>query len=92
MKEYQEKGFRICNNKGFHIGFDNGWVVSVQFGDGNYCDNHDNMEHDGKPKESTTAEVWAWNQKGNYPNDPLAYQTPDQVAKFINKIKNRKKV
>tara|TARA_Y100001951_G_C11282919_1_gene266635 strand:+ start:1218 stop:1529 length:312 start_codon:yes stop_codon:yes gene_type:complete len=28
-------------NKGFHIKFDNGLTLSVQFGRGNYCDNRD---------------------------------------------------
>lgn len=34
--------FSITNGKGFHIVFENGWGVSVQFGGGSYCDNqHD---------------------------------------------------
>jgi len=33
--------FRITRKKGFHIEFDNGYTVSVQFGPGNYCDNYD---------------------------------------------------
>lgn len=33
--------FCICGGKGFHIRFENGWSVSVQFGPGNYCDNYD---------------------------------------------------
>jgi len=34
------KSFRITDNKGFHITFENGYTVSVQFGPGNYCDNY----------------------------------------------------
>lgn len=34
-------GFFITSGKGFHITFENGYTVSVQFGPGNYCDNHD---------------------------------------------------
>ncbi len=34
-----KKGFRICQGKGFHIVFDNGWGLSVQIGTGNYCEN-----------------------------------------------------
>jgi len=33
--------FAITKNKGFHITFENGINVSVQFGGGNYCDNYD---------------------------------------------------
>lgn len=32
--------FKITSKKGFHITFENGWTVSVQFGPGNYCDNY----------------------------------------------------
>ena len=32
-------GFRITSGKGFHVSFDNGWIVSAQFGPGDYCDN-----------------------------------------------------
>lgn len=34
-------GFKITGVKGFHITFENGWTVSVQFGGGNYSDNYD---------------------------------------------------
>lgn len=32
-------GFRITQGQGFHITFENGYTVSVQFGEGNYCSN-----------------------------------------------------
>jgi len=32
---------KITNNKGFHITFNNGYCISVQFGVGNYCENKD---------------------------------------------------
>ena len=32
------KKFKITGKKGFHITFANGWTVSVQFGQYNYCD------------------------------------------------------
>lgn len=38
------EGFRIVSGKGFHMTFNNGVTVSVQFGWGNYCDNHDNEQ------------------------------------------------
>jgi len=31
--------FSIVFNKGFHVEFENGYSVSVQFGGGNYCEN-----------------------------------------------------
>lgn len=33
--------FSICDNKGFHITFENGLTLSTQFGGGNYCANYD---------------------------------------------------
>jgi len=97
MKKEIVKKFRINQNKGFHITFENGWTVSVQFGWGNYCDNYDNpveevRELGKKQYQSDTAEVWAWNLKEEkYPKDPLGYQTPKEVLAFINKISRKKK-
>lgn len=96
-KEARKKNFFIVDNKGFHIMFKNKWKVSVQFGWGNYCDNYNNppqeMREFGKyPYASNTAEVWAFNVETgkNYPKEPLAYQTPEEVLKFINKIARKK--
>ena len=35
----KETGFYITRGVGFHIVFENGYVVSVQFGPGHYCEN-----------------------------------------------------
>ena len=40
------QGFKICEDKGFHIGLDNGFTVSVQFGRGNYCERHNDPNWD----------------------------------------------
>lgn len=47
------KNFRITDNKGFQLTFDNGWTVSVQFGAGNYGDHYDTP----------------FSAKGSYPGD-----------------------
>lgn len=36
--------FRITRGCGFHITFENGYTISVQFGWGNYCEHHDEIE------------------------------------------------
>lgn len=36
----RQRNFRITGGRGFHIQFENGYVASVQFGGGNYCDNY----------------------------------------------------
>lgn len=41
------RGFKITAGKGFHVTFENGITVSVQWGPGNYCDNYDErIDHD----------------------------------------------
>lgn len=54
------KGFVSTMRKGFHMTFDNGLVASVQWGAGNYCDNHFPDDSDfscTKDAKSDTAEV-----------------------------------
>jgi hypothetical protein len=82
-----DKNFGTDNNgSGFHIKFKNGWVVSVQFGKGTYCENyHTDLEY-GLPAECDTAEIWAFNDNGTYPENPLGYQSPELVLEFMNKV------
>ena len=54
------KKFISTNRKGFHMTFENGLTVSVQWGAGNYCDNYGLRDYDawcGKDMSSDTAEV-----------------------------------
>lgn len=69
MPRVQDSGyFCITGGKGFHITFENGWTVSVQFGLGNYCDNYrvpmgddwEETQHQCGEKGSTTAECAVW--------------------------------
>lgn len=85
--------FRITRQKGFHMEFENGWTVSVQWGPGNYCDHHKTWSEEvdlSKQKEwpSTTAEVAVFDPTGamtmfsNF-ETVQGWQTPDQVAALI---------
>lgn len=57
-------GFKSTRRKGFHIGFDNGLTVSVQWGSGNYCDNHwDSGFNDDHDWQSSDAEVAIWHKE-----------------------------
>jgi hypothetical protein len=40
--------FKIMNNKGFHMTFDNGFTISVQFGKENYCGSRHIEDNDTK--------------------------------------------
>lgn len=69
--------FKITQGKGFHIAFENGYTVSVQFGYGNYCDNKHASPPDTTSKGyeyhqktlgetgSSDAEVAVWNPEGD---------------------------
>lgn len=50
--------FRINDNKGFQITFENGYTVSVQFGPGNYGSNYQlGFDSYGKPMTAASAET-----------------------------------
>jgi hypothetical protein len=78
--------------KGFHIRFNNGWTVSVQFGAGNYCDHYGRFEISASwyRGEARTAEIAAWDIEGNnysFGDDTVAgYRTPAEVLEFMNTI------
>ena len=82
--------FRINDNKGFSITFDNGYTVSVQFGPGNYSSNYnlsmlDNM---GKPMTAALAETALLDPNGDFvaykDDDVQGYQTPQDVLELLN--------
>ena len=60
--------FKITGKKGFHITFENGFTVSVQFGPGNYCDNYDmeigRDDERAGAKGSYNAECAVWGSDG----------------------------
>ena len=88
-------GFRITGKRGFHVGFENGYVVSVQFGPGNYADNYD-MEIGREDEEagkigSTTAECAVWKPDGEmvqpfdrWNNIVSNRSTPAEVLELLN--------
>src|SRR5678816_1702525 len=85
-------GFRCCDNKGFHITFENGVTVSVQFGKYNYITNRD-TQRDGE--HSITAEIAAFAKDGSWltkqlvdedpGDDVLGWQTPADVFAFMQR-------
>ena len=87
-------GFHITGKKGFHLTFDNGWTVSVQFGPANYCDNYDrrigNEEEACGSDGSHTAECAVWGGDGKMIDRPgwgdavSNRSTPAQVLELLN--------
>lgn len=94
-----KKGFVSTMRKGFYMTFENGLTVSVQWGAGNYCDNHSPEDNDfrcSKDAKSSDAEVTVI-YKGEpldpckFTNDPevsgdgmvSGFLTPEQVAEIL---------
>lgn len=80
--------FKITGGKGFHVTFENGWTVSVQFGRGNYSGNY-NLHGEGETPPSDTAEVAAWrgDEWHEFDEEQIAgWQTPAQVLAIMNLI------
>jgi hypothetical protein len=88
--------FKITRKKGFHITFENGYTVSVQFGPGNYCDNYNRRipedEEACGEEGSTTAECAVWNSRGKelipysvWHGDMVSNRsTPAKVLELLN--------
>ena len=82
--------FRINDNKGFKITFDNGYTVSVQFGPGNYSSNYNlsKLDNMGKPMNATLAETALLDPDGNFvqykDDDVQGYQSPADVLALMN--------
>ena len=86
--------FLATRNKGFRMGFDNGFEISVQWGPGNYCERKD--EDFNKPQEerfweSRTAEIAIFDSKDDSmitlsEDNVDGWLTPDKVAKVITMV------
>mgnify|MGYP000180484731 CR=1 FL=1 len=87
------KKFNSTLNKGFNMTFANGITASVQWGTGNYCDNHFSKDFSfSKEASSNTAEVAAWvtNKLYDTCDDVAGYLSPDEVLRFLNNCANYK--
>jgi hypothetical protein len=89
------------SGKGFHLTFENGLTISVQWGWCNYCSNKTLSK--GLKDELTTliqnrtfdaisAEIAVWDAEGtwmNFEHDQVkGWVSADEVADYITKVKN----
>lgn len=71
--------FKIYNNKGFVVDFNNGYEVSVMFGEGNYCSARDiRGSRMDASRGSATAEICVFVRGTNetVSNDVLKVEAP----------------
>lgn len=90
--------FKITSGKGFHISFENGYTISIQFGYGNYCKNYNVENKTYSECENAEIAIWdedgVWHTKdftGNDDDNVLGYVQPEMVAKMIFKVSTAKR-
>jgi hypothetical protein len=76
-------GSMAMHNRGFHLQFESGYKLSIQWGSFSYCQGYPwygLTETDGWQPESPDAEIALWDDKGNW------YEWPggDQVQGFCS--------
>lgn len=91
--------FTITAGKGFQITFDNGVILSVQFGPGNYCENKD-LDFDIPKKErfyrSKNAEIAIILPNGEFyqfeesEDQVQGWQNVEDFCKWLDLAKNMK--
>lgn len=96
-----QSGFMITNGKGFRVTFENGWALSVQFGNVNYCENRANFRVIYKDDaeygniESPNAEIAIINPNGELEyiaavqDTVKGYVSPAEMLRIMNDVANR---
>ena len=97
--------FKITHHKGFRMGFENGFEISVQWGPGNYCEKKDADFNEPKKQnfwESCSAEIAIIDSKNRNqesssigmislgPDTVEGWVSTDQVAKVIAIVQSAK--
>lgn len=80
---------------GFQITFENGYLISVQFRAGNYCEHYHSSDYDPQGMlESSNAEIAIIHEETNefqtLDNGDVVkgYLSPDEVFEWIERAKN----
>ena len=97
--------FKIIG-RGFHLVFDNGYTISVQFGFGNYCENRNRRPISSESPwhlNSTDAEVAVWNKDTEWETKrafkgirtlveeySIGQVSPDVLARVIHRVSHWK--
>jgi hypothetical protein len=90
---------KVIKNSGFHMTFQNGWTVSVQFGPASYSEHYlttpDVIAKDARSWSSKNAEIAAFKDGKFYEfpvspdhEDVKGYCSAEEVADFIHLVRN----
>ena len=95
-----KKKFGSTMRKGFHMTFENGLTISVQWGAGNYCDNYNSGDFTCRTDaHSNTAEIAVMYGREFIPIDPFVpehcshdgtvcgWMSPEDVLYAMNKVR-----
>jgi hypothetical protein len=94
-QEQTTSKFTSSYNKGFTMGFNNGLIISVQWGVGNYCERRSYTEDflsemKQRVVQSGTAEIAIWDQDGtgfNFGSDEVkGWCDTNEVATWIQLV------
>jgi hypothetical protein len=82
--------FSAADKNGFQMTFANGYTISVQWRQGNYCDHYhtDPQPPERLSRESRTAEVALITPNGDFAFVE-GWQTADQVAEHITSARSK---
>ncbi len=78
--------FNITDGKGFQITLPNGWIISVQFGQYNYCGNRDKVQRNEAGVCCSNAEIAI---VGDTVEDPVGWQSPADFIRILNETAAR---
>lgn len=76
-------------HRGFQMTFENGWTISVQFGEGNYCSGRE--EKDTGISSAVSAECAVWDSNGKWyrlseHDDVKGHMTTNEVGQLIQQV------
>jgi hypothetical protein len=83
-------GFKAgSKGSGFHMTFENGWKISVQWSEYNYAQRADRPS----PEESNTAECAVWNPSGGCwkltdADNVRGWMSPGEVSELMERVRN----
>lgn len=87
-EETPERNFAITDGKGFQIKLPNGWIISVQFGQYNYCQNKDMVQKSESGVYCANAEIAIL---GDEVEEPQGWQSPEDFIRILNETAARPK-